>query len=263
MYIQHFIIAIALAVSLFSHSINVSAEIIAGEAVSFEISRDGLQSKMEQLATKPGVDLDSKAREMNWYQLADENIADQQWFSYLSSSYQGFLETAPDKLKTEIQNIINKENKALFNPQQDYSIEELNILILNTKGELRALNNKISKLESELNKLTLRPQQMREETLAAKQRLKQAKSDSNIARLPTENKYEYQAQQIYLHTLINALTAEFKKLELESASNPLKVQLNKRSLEEIGGQKNICRAFLSSKKLYLRNSDILIQTKLI
>jgi hypothetical protein len=38
---------------------------------------------------------------MNWYQLADENIGDQQWFAFLYSSYQEILATAAEKLKTK------------------------------------------------------------------------------------------------------------------------------------------------------------------
>ena len=236
MHIKHILFWFALSVSLFFHSIQVSAEVVAGQAISFEISRDGLQEKMDKLAAKPGVDPESKAREMNWYQLADENIGDQQWFAFLSSSYQEILATAAAKIKTKTPVRITKEHAALFNPDQHYSTAELELLIVNSKGKLRAVNDIHSKLDTELNKFRARPQQIREETLSAKQRLKQAKLEINIARLPTENKYEYQAHQIYLHTLINALAEEFKKLELETASNPLQIQLNKRSQEQLAVQ---------------------------
>ena len=232
-FILPFVFLCVFAVNLVTHGVDAYAEMIAGDAVAFEISRDGLQDKMEKLAAKPGVDPESKAREMNWYLLTDENIAAQQWFAFLYRSYQEILSTAADQLKTNAQPTISKENVVLFNPKKDYSSEELELLIVNSKGKLRTVNNKLSKLETELNKFSLRPQQIREETLNSKQRLKQAKLEINISRQPTENKYEYQAHQIYLNTLISALSEELKKLDLEATVNPSQIQLNNRSQEQL------------------------------
>ena len=262
MHIKHLLFLCAISISYFSYQGDVCAEVIAGQAVSFDISRDGLQEKMDKLAAKPGVDPESKAREMNWYQLSDENIADQQWFTFLSGSYQDILTTAAEKLKTRPPTTMSREYAELFNPNLHYSEEQLALLIVNSKGILRTLDDKLSKLETELNKLRLRPQQIRQETLSAEQRLKQTKADITIARRTDENKYEYQAQQIYLHTLINALSAEFKKLELESVSNPLQVQLNKHRQEHLEVPKNHLQNIIDQQqalleKLQLEKADIL------
>ncbi|OQK18482.1 hypothetical protein AU255_11900 [Methyloprofundus sedimenti] len=252
----------ALSLSLFSHSVNVCAELVAGEALPFEISREDLQKKMETLAAKQEIDPESKAREMNWYQLADENIGDQKWFEFLSNSYQETLQTAAEKLRTKAQATVSKEYGELFNQDRHYSAEELDLLIVNTKSKLRAVDDKLSKLETELNNLSLRPQKIREETLIANKRLKQAKSDINIARLPAENKYEYQAHQINLNTLINALLAELKKLELEAESNPLQIRLNKLSQEQLTVQKKYLQGIVEqqaalAEKLQLEKAETL------
>ncbi|WP_221896404.1 hypothetical protein [Bathymodiolus japonicus methanotrophic gill symbiont] len=132
---------------------------------------------MDKLAAKPGVDPESKAREMNLYQLSDENIADQQWFTFLAGYYQDILKTAAETLRNKPTSTMIREYAELFNPDQHYSEQQLALQIVNSKGMLRTLNDKLSKLETELNKLKLRPQQIRQETLSAEKRLKQAKVD--------------------------------------------------------------------------------------
>ena len=92
-----FCITLRLIVLLPSYS--VATEVIAGNVINFEISRDGLQGKMEKLVAKQGIDEKSKAKEMSWYQLADENIADTRWYEFYSSEYQNVLKSAPEQLK--------------------------------------------------------------------------------------------------------------------------------------------------------------------
>jgi hypothetical protein len=256
LHIKHFLFVCVLSVSFIPYSVDVYADVIAGQVISFEISRDGLQDKMEKLAAKPGVDPDSKAREMNWYQLADENIGDQQWFAFLYSSYQEILATAAEKLKTKAPTKIAKEIATLFDQDQHYSTAELELLLVNSKGKLRAVNNKFIKLEIEFNKFPLRPQQIREETLHAKQRLKQTKLEINIARESTENKYEYQAHQIYLNTLITALAEELKKLELEATVNPLQIQLNKRNQAQLSVQQKYLQSIVDQQEALIEKLQL-------
>ena len=234
LHIKHFLFLCAISASLFTHEVDVYAEVIAGQVISFEISRDGLQDKMEKLASKSGIDPESKAREMSWYQKSDENIGDQQWYDFHSSEYQKTLKTTPDKLKKS--NL--KHELKVYKVNKQSTEKESELLIVTLKGELRIINDQLSKLEVEFSKYLNRPQQIRQEVQNAKAGLKQAKLESKIARTATENKYEYQAHQVYLHTLVGALLAELKKIELEATSIPLQIQLNRRFQEPLVIQQN-------------------------
>ncbi|RLA24266.1 MAG: mechanosensitive ion channel protein MscS [Gammaproteobacteria bacterium] len=262
MHFIRFIFLLVLSLNFVWHCGYVSAEVIAGEAIPFEVTRDGLQDKMEKLEAKPGVDPESKAREMNWYLLSDENIGDQKWFEFFVNSYQQTLQTAPELLKDWELEKLSPESGGHFDNERHYSEKELELLIVNSKGKLRTVNEQISKLESGLNKYIQRPQQIREETLLAKQRLKQAKKEINTARPATENKYEYKAHQVYLHTLIGALSAELKKLELEVLTTPLHIQLNKRSLEALVEEKNQLQSIVEQQEQLLETQQLANATSL-
>lgn len=256
---KHFlpiILLLLLSAGFTTQSRNVHAEVISGEAIPFDVTRDGLQNKMEQLEAKQGIDPDSKDREMKWYQLSDKNIGDQHWFEFFAQSYQQILEKAPDQLKDDTDINANLIEITLFDNNQQYTDKELELLIVNSRGELRTVSEKISKLESELNKYINRPQKIREETLVAKQNLKQAKLESNIARQGTENKYEYMAHQVYFDTLMGALSAEFKKLELEELINPLQIQLNKLRLSVLIEQRNRLQDIIDRQEALLETLQL-------
>ena len=88
MKLKHYcVFGITVMLILLLPSYHLHAEVVSGSMVDFVISRDGLQSRMGKLTAKQGIDKESKAKEMSWYQLADTNIADQQWFEFLSSTY--------------------------------------------------------------------------------------------------------------------------------------------------------------------------------
>lgn len=231
---KHCVFYISLLVIIFRPGYALSAEVIAGNVINFEISRDGLQSKMEQLEARQGIDSDSKARELSWYQLADENLAGREWFEFHSSTYQQTLKTATEKIKQSK----TREKVTIYKINQELTGKESELLVVTLKAELRIINDQLSKFETEFIKYLNRPQEIREEILKAKEELKQAKIVINIAQPATQNKYEYEAHQVYLHTLVNANFAKINKLELEAASNPVSIQLNKSAQEALVIQQN-------------------------
>ena len=141
-----FCITLRLIVLLPSYS--VATEVIAGNVINFEISRDGLQGKMEKLVAKQGIDEKSKAKEMSWYQLADENIADTRWYEFHSSEYQNVLKSAPEQLKKSK----NKLKVKVYKVSDQQTEKESELLIDALKAELRALSNQLSILEGEYSK---------------------------------------------------------------------------------------------------------------
>ncbi len=215
---------------------NVLAETSVVENKSMQLSRDGIQNKIEILKAKKGIDEASKARELNWYQLADENIASKEWFEFLIANYQKILADAPKNLKkkTKFEKKADQKNDL---PIDGLTDEELESQVVTLKQELRSVIDAISKLEAELNQYTQRTQLIREETLIARQALEKAQSELNIPLNATENKYEFAAHQIYLSALINSLSAELEKLALEGEANPVQIQLNKKAQDELREKK--------------------------
>lgn len=254
MKLNHYTIYIVLLLIVLLPAGSVQAKVIAGTAIDIDVTRDGLQTKMEQLEAKQGIDKESKTREMSWYQLADENLADMQWFEFHSSMYQKVLQTAPEILKN---NKIVKKAK-VYSVNNQLTEKQSELLIVTLKGELRTIIDQLSKLETEFSIYLNRPQQIRGEILNAKVELEQAKADISIARLGAENKYEYEAHQVYLHTLINAILAKFKKLELEATSNPIQIQLNRRSQEALVKQRNELDSVISEQGKLLEELQLKI-----
>ncbi|NOR81375.1 MAG: hypothetical protein GQ529_11185, partial [Methyloprofundus sp.] len=234
------------------------AEVVVGNVIDFAISRDALQSKMEKLAAKQGIDKDSKAKEMSWYQLADTNIADQQWFEFLSVTYQQVLKTAAEELIKD--NAKKKDD--LLTVQQQLGEKESELLVISLKDKLRKITDKITRLESELKKYIGRPQKIRDEILTAEKGLKQAKIEISKDRSALENRYEYEAHQVYLQTLINTFLAELKKLELETASNPLQIQLSRRSQEILLIQQTNLFKVISEQEKLLEAQQLETEKKL-
>ncbi|NOQ14296.1 MAG: mechanosensitive ion channel [Methyloprofundus sp.] len=258
MTLKHCVFDMTLILILLLPSYHLQAEMVSGSVINFAISRDGLQSRMEKLTAKQGIDKGSKAKEMRWYQLADTNIADQQWFEFLSSTYQLVLKTAPEKLiKTHAR---YKDDSFFVNKQ--LAEKESELFIITLKDELRKISDKITQLESELNQYIDRPRKIREEMQSAEKGLKQAKIEINEERSATENRYEHEAHKVYLHTLINTLLAELKKLELEAASNPVQIQFSRYSQESLAIQQNNLLEVIAEQEKLLQAQQLETQKKL-
>ncbi len=234
---------------------NAYAEIAPAKSVNFKISRDSIQSKIEILQAKKGIDEASKARELNWYQLADENIANQQWSKFLITSYQEILAGASKKLKKKSK-ADKKTEQTLYRPNDTLASEELEIQIVNLKQKLRSVSDALSKLETEFNQYTNRPQKIREEILIAQQGLEKVQSEINVPRGINENKYEFEAHQIYLTTLIDTLSTELKKLALEAETNPVQIQLNKQTQDELREQKARLNFLLDEREKLLEQQSL-------
>lgn len=243
--ILHFFVSIILLCLFISVSYAQQEKSVNEPGINVEITRDEIQSKIETLEAKPGIDPDSKARELKWYQLTDENLANKQWFEYLARNYQDLLKEEAGAERRQKENYLDSSKKLKAQLiLDDISEQQLELQLTNLKSKLRELEEKSSQLSIALTKLNDRPQQIRTEMLVAKNSMDVAKAKTAVPLGATENKYEYAAQQLYLKTLLDALSAELKKLELEVTSIPAQIQLNKSEQEQVAVQKSQLKEFV-------------------
>ncbi|MCF7971531.1 MAG: hypothetical protein K9L22_10260, partial [Methylococcaceae bacterium] len=234
-------------ISVFSSGVHA----VPKSKANFEITRDNLQTKIDAINAKQGIDETSKIKEIKWYELADENLANEEWFLLLSNTYKAMLETASkDTSKKRIDNTF--AIKTLVS-EQDKNLSEvaLALQLVNLKEEQRLINDALSKLTTDLNQYNDRPQKIREEMQLAQAKLAQAKLDVNVAPKLNENKYEYAARQVYLQSLIRATTAEITKLDLEIASNPVQIGLAKEEQNSLVKQQEKLLAIIAEREQWM------------
>jgi len=238
-------------ISTFSFSVHATSTTKVNTKVNFEITRDNLQAKIETINAKQGVDEASKGKEIKWYQLADENLVNEEWLIQLSNSYKETLETASKKTaKKQTSNTfsgkipVSKQDKSL-------SEEKLALQLVNLKEEQRLISDALSKLATDLSQYNDRPQQIRGEIQLAQSKLEQAKLDVTLALKPNENKYEYAAKKVYSQSLIEVLTAEVTKLDLEAASNPVQIRLAKQEQNNLINQQEKLLAIIAEREQWM------------
>ncbi|MBE0469535.1 MAG: mechanosensitive ion channel [Methyloprofundus sp.] len=245
-----FLFFIAL-ISIVSSVLHAAPENAVNTKVNFEITRDNIQAKIETINAKQGIDEVSKGKEIKWYQLADENIANEEWYLFLSKNYKEILETASkNPTKKQTSNIFSGKTP-ISEKDKNLSEDVLALQIVNLKEELRSITNVLNKLATDLSQYNDRPQQIREEMQAAQTKLAQVKLDMAAPLKPNENKYEYAAHQVYLQSLIRALTAEITKLDLETASNPIQIRLAKQEQELLVNQQEKLTAMIAERERWM------------
>lgn len=220
----------------------VLAQSQTGKPVTSEYDPENLRNKIEALTTREGIDEGVKAKTLKYYQSALDNLANTGEFNFRSENYQKALQQAPDRIKTLQNEIKQTQQKLEKQKQEDFShipIEELEQRLIIEKGKISNLDQQIKRLDALLTEQNNRPQQIRQETVEAKQDLDAARNKLEIPPTAVESKLEIEARHIYLKTLIESRTAELKKLEIEAASNPLRTEAIKSELQLLDIQKNL------------------------
>ncbi len=237
---------------------NLSANDLLAGALGKVLSRDDLQNKVEKIQATQGIDDVSKQKQIEWLQLADENIANVKWYEYLAGTYQSLLETAPKQLKQKTTTDIENRYELTANAVE----KTIELQVVNLRADLRTTSDKISKLESEISKNKLRPAAIRTESLNAKKGIEESKATLNSQASYTETKQEAEAHQAYLATLINAYIAELKKIDLEAVSNSVQIQLNQHALEGLYVEQEQIKILISNRTDRLKQIRLLNDEKL-
>jgi len=213
-----------------------------GKPVTSEYDPENLRNKIEVLTAREGLDEGVKTKTLKYYQSALDNLANTGEFNFRSENYQKALQLAPDRIKN-LQNAIKQTQQKLEKQKiEDFShipIEELEQRLIIEKGKISNLDQQTKRLDALLAEQNSRPQQIRLETVEAKQDLDAARNKLEIPPTSAESKLEIEARHIHLKTLIESRTAELKKLEIEAASNPLRTEVIKSELQLLDMQKNL------------------------
>ncbi len=227
----------------------VSAQSRSGKPVTSEYDPENLRNKIEALTAREGLDEGVKAKTLKYYQSALDNLANTGEFNFRSENYQKALQQAPERIKN-LQNEIKQTQQKLEKQKlEDFSnipIEELEQRLIIEKGKISNLDQQIKRLDTLLAEQNNRPQQIRQETVEAKQDLDAARNKLETPPTAAESKLEIEARQIHLKTLIESRTAELKKLEIEAASNPLRTEAIKSELQLLGMQKNLLAPIIAT-----------------
>ena len=156
-------------------------------------------------------------------------------------SYEEDFKHAPEKIK-KIQQEIEQNQQKISKPKlEDFTKiadQELEQRLILEKNKITELNDQQSKLEKALAEQNIRPDNIRTETIAARQSLEATQKKLETANKFNDSKLESEARHIYLETLVELYTTELKKLSVESSSNQVRVDLLKTELQWLNLQKN-------------------------
>ena len=213
------------------------------------VTTEVLQSKMDALNARQGLDNNEKTAILKLYQSAQDNLTNAAQFKNQMAVFTAAIHQAPNKnklLQKEIEQTLAKISKA---PSEDFRkipIEELEQRLILEKGKITQLEEQIEKLEAELNVQNNRPMLIHEETIAAQQAIEEIEKKLALPTAPSDFKLEHEARQLYYKTFIEAHTAELKMLEVEASSQPARLELLKSMLELLDIQKNALNPVVTS-----------------
>jgi potassium-dependent mechanosensitive channel len=226
-----------------------STELSAKSAVSdteqkkttLEITKDTLQTKIEAINTRQGLDETQKSKMLSIYQSAQDNLNNSEKFKARISDFNQTVKQAPEKtkkLQKEIEQTLLKASKQKPEDFNRIPTEELDQRLIIEKGKISSLGEQLKKLENELVLQQARPQHIREETITAKQELEAAQKKLEAPADKAGSNLEVEAREVNLKTLADTRMAELKMLDIEAISNPARVELLKTEFRLLDIQKN-------------------------
>jgi potassium-dependent mechanosensitive channel len=213
----------------------------AQKGTALEITKDMLQAKIEAINTRQGLDEALKSKVLSIYQSAQDNLGNSESFKARFGDFNQAVKRAPEKtkkLQKEIEQTLLKVSKQKPEEFNRIPTEELDQRLIIEKGKKSSLDEQIKKLENELVLQQARPQLIREETITAKQDFEAIQKKLEVPSEKAGSKLEAEARQVYLKTLVDSRTAELKMLDVESISNPARVELLKTEFRLLDLQKN-------------------------
>ncbi|GAB6140758.1 mechanosensitive ion channel [Methylosoma difficile] len=206
------------------------------------INKTYLQTKIDALNTREGLDKALKSKVLSVYQGAQDNLLSIENFKVKSQAYEQAIKSAPIKTKAlqkDIEQIESRVNKQSIDAFDNISSEELEQRLIIEKGKISNLDAQMNKFENELILQNSRLQQIRQETSTAQQDLQAAQVKLQTPASASDSKLEVEARELYLKTEVDYKTTELKMLEYEAISNPARVELLKAETKLLALQKNL------------------------
>src|SRR5664280_2385042 len=216
---------------------------------TLEITKDTLQTKIEAINTRQGLDEALKSKVLSIYQAAQDNLSNSESFKARIIDFTQAVKKAPEetkKLQKEIEQTLLKVSKQKPEDFTKIPTEELDQRLIIEKEKISILDEQLKNLENELALQQARPQLIREETVTAKQDFEATQKKLEGPADNAVSKQETEASQVYLKTLIDSRTAELKMLDVEAISNPARVELLKAEFQLLDIQKNALSPVISA-----------------
>jgi len=215
----------------------------------FVMNKDTLQSRIEAINSRQGIDEVFKAKILKFYQSAQDNLNNIEGFKIQEAAFKQAIKQAPEKIKKlqkEIEQIQPKLSKQSFEDFTQIPVEELEQRLIIEKGKISNLDDQLKKVENDLALQGSRPQLIRLEILNAQQDLEATQKKMEIQPTGSNSQQEVEARQIYLKTLGDSRAAELKMLDVEAISNPARVELLKTQSQLLVLQKNALAVTINS-----------------
>ena len=215
---------------------NITKDAIA----SLVISKASLQAKIDSISTRQGLDETAKSKIIKLYQSAQNNLNNIEAFNGRIGAFKQAIKQAPEQTKRLQKEIELTQPKLDKQKLEDFSViatEELEQRLIIEKEKISNLDEQLKKLDNELALQNNRPQLIRQEMATALQDIDASQKKLAMPTTGSSLTLEAEAEQLYLKTLMDVRTVELKMLDIESISNPSRVELIKTQYQLLDIQK--------------------------
>lgn len=200
-----------------------------------------LDERIASLSASQGIEESVRTRVLKLYESAKNNLDSITTFKQRTDIFKRSITEAPVESKRLMKDTQQLKVQFSQQAQEDFnriSTEELEQRLILEKEKI---NNFDEQLKNVLNDQTLqnsRPPLIRTEIIAAQQDIDNSKRKLEALANSTADKKEIEAEQIYLKTLMDARAAELVFLEIESITNPTRLELLSTQAEWVNIQKD-------------------------
>ena len=195
------------------------------------VTLSDIKQHIQSIKDKQNLAEDLKNRILAAYQEAEDNLREIENQKNQAESYKSAVNNFPlenKQLSAQIAELDNDLKDRKPERLSSFPIDELEQRQIIEKTHLSDLDAEIARNEGLRNELTVRPQAIREKSADLKSRLSNSLHEQQLlAGKSNDSLLEREAKQIQLDTRIRLLNNSLKTLELESISNPMRLELQK------------------------------------
>ena len=160
---------------------------------SMVISKESLQSKIDALNDRKGLDEALKTKLLSLYQASQDNLSTVDNAKARIITFNQAIKQAPSDmiaLQKEIDQTQARVSKQKIDDYSQFSTQELEQKIINDKGRISSLDEQLKKTETELALQQSRPVHIREEIVTAKQDIETTQNKIQLPATKNNSKIE-------------------------------------------------------------------------
>lgn len=194
-------------------------------------SLNEIKQSIQAIKDKQNLSEELKTRILAAYQEAEDNLKEIENQKNQAEAYKKAVNNFPLEIKQLNAQIAEVENHLKDRKPErlaTFPIDELEQRQIIEKTHLSDLDAEITRNEGLRNELSIRPQAIREKSVELKTRLSNSLHDQQLlVGKSTDTLLEREARHMQLDSRIRLLNSTLKTLELESISNPMRLELQK------------------------------------